>query len=116
MSYFNQDLNKKLLNSNINNDKDSDLELEKEKGKEIIKSIKSNNKDNINTPDNLDEKNPTNLITILISNEFEDLYNILNYKFKDEKIIRQALTRQSAIGERIPKASDSNYQRLEYFW
>lgn len=46
---------------------------------------------------------------------FSDLYEILQYKFNDEDLIRQALTRQSAIGERNPNASDSNYQRLEFF-
>jgi ribonuclease-3 len=130
----NSDLNKTISNTNIYDKKEKEKEKEQEFNKEKLNSysntkLKLNQSTNFNINymenkypyslnlnlniNNSNNSNNSNINTK--TNDFDDLYIILNYKFQDEKIIRQALTRQSAIGERIPKASEANYQRLEFF-
>ena len=48
-------------------------------------------------------------------NPYEHIYEILDYRFENCELLKQALTRQSAIGERNPNASEKSYQRLEFF-
>ncbi len=47
-------------------------------------------------------------------NPFATLENALGYTFQDKELLRQSLTRQSAIEEKIPNAAKVSYQRLEW--
>ena len=44
----------------------------------------------------------------------DNLFSIINYKFRNENLLNEALTRQSAISENIPGSSKNTYQRLEF--
>ena len=44
----------------------------------------------------------------------DNLCVLLNYKFKNENLLNEALTRQSAITENVVGAASRNYQRLEF--
>lgn len=50
----------------------------------------------------------------MISFEENGIAQILKYRFQNPTLLRQALTRQSAISEGVQKASLDNYQRLEF--
>jgi len=43
-----------------------------------------------------------------------DLCKILNYQFQNIELLKQALTRQSGITEKVPGAGSRTYQRLEF--
>ncbi len=46
--------------------------------------------------------------------KFSELCQKLGYAFNQKRLLRQALTRTSAVSEGRPEASDQDYQRLEY--
>jgi len=80
--------------------------------KKLSKSSISNN---LNIDDKVNNRANSTNKDFKNKEYFKGLYSIINYSFKDENLVREALTRQSAIGERNPDASEKNYQRFEFF-